>query len=176
MQIHFFQTSYTCATEHRAAKKKMQSLQAKAAEWSGVDSADAFAIDESNLFEKLGLQAFVNLSTNFYNRFHSFVFINHYASILFNWLKLNWIGFWLVMNLQLSAWSPGFTTTNKNGSDQFLPVPRRKTQSKTSTSFSCREWEAPISTLTEEVCMWPFFGFFIFSSSSSEKGRGFCSC
>ncbi|XP_021819274.1 two-on-two hemoglobin-3 isoform X2 [Prunus avium] len=46
----------------------MQSLQAKAAEWSGVDSADAFAIDESNLFEKLGLQAFVNLSTNFYNR------------------------------------------------------------------------------------------------------------
>jgi hypothetical protein len=50
----------------------MQSLQAKASEWSGVDSADAFAIDEINLFQKLGLEAFVNLSTNFYNRFVSF--------------------------------------------------------------------------------------------------------
>ncbi|KAL6296424.1 hypothetical protein ACE6H2_004566 [Prunus campanulata] len=49
----------------------MQSLQAKAAQWSGVDSADAFAIDESNLFEKLGLQAFINLSTNFYNRVYN---------------------------------------------------------------------------------------------------------
>ncbi|KAM5565461.1 two-on-two hemoglobin-3 [Rosa sericea] len=46
----------------------MQSLQAKASEWSGVDSADAFAIDDTNLFQKLGLQAFVNLSTNFYTR------------------------------------------------------------------------------------------------------------
>ncbi|PRQ27464.1 hypothetical protein RchiOBHm_Chr6g0305591 [Rosa chinensis] len=46
----------------------MQSLQAKASEWSGVDSADAFAIDDTNLFEKLGLQAFVNLSTDFYTR------------------------------------------------------------------------------------------------------------
>ncbi|KAM1200600.1 hypothetical protein ACFX2I_016860 [Malus domestica] len=46
----------------------MQSLQAKAAEWSGVDSADAFAIDGTNLFQKLGLQAFINLSTNFYTR------------------------------------------------------------------------------------------------------------
>ena len=46
----------------------MQSLQAKAAEWSGVDSADAFAIDTTNVFQKLGLQTFVNLSTNFYNR------------------------------------------------------------------------------------------------------------
>ncbi|KAF3446463.1 hypothetical protein FNV43_RR11642 [Rhamnella rubrinervis] len=46
----------------------MQSLQAKASEWSGVASADAFAIDENNLFQKLGLQTFINLSTNFYNR------------------------------------------------------------------------------------------------------------
>ncbi|XP_062023050.1 two-on-two hemoglobin-3 [Rosa rugosa] len=46
----------------------MQSLQAKASEWSGVDSADAFAIDDTNLFQKLGLQAFVNLSTDFYTR------------------------------------------------------------------------------------------------------------
>ncbi|KAF7830147.1 Two-on-two hemoglobin-3 [Senna tora] len=46
----------------------MSTLQHKASEWSGVPTADAFAIDETNLFDKLGLQAFVNLSTNFYNR------------------------------------------------------------------------------------------------------------
>ncbi|KAL4323288.1 hypothetical protein GQ457_11G016800 [Hibiscus cannabinus] len=46
----------------------MQSLQEKASAWSGVAADDAFAIDETNLFQKLGLQAFVNLSTNFYTR------------------------------------------------------------------------------------------------------------
>ncbi|KAL0330765.1 UNVERIFIED_CONTAM: Two-on-two hemoglobin-3 [Sesamum angustifolium] len=46
----------------------MQSLQEKASEWSGVHPNDAFAIDETNLYEKLGLQTFINLSTNFYNR------------------------------------------------------------------------------------------------------------
>ncbi|KAK4747046.1 hypothetical protein SAY87_026083 [Trapa incisa] len=46
----------------------MQNLQEKASDWSGVDSADAFAIDSTNLFEKLGLQTFVNLSTKFYTR------------------------------------------------------------------------------------------------------------
>ncbi|XP_019089726.1 PREDICTED: helicase and polymerase-containing protein TEBICHI-like isoform X2 [Camelina sativa] len=46
----------------------MQSLQEKASVLSGVDQAEAFAIDESNLFEKLGLQTFINLSTNFYTR------------------------------------------------------------------------------------------------------------
>lgn len=46
----------------------MQSLQEKAAQWSGVDQEDAFAIDGTNLFEKLGLPTFVNLSTNFYTR------------------------------------------------------------------------------------------------------------
>ncbi|XP_019181661.1 PREDICTED: two-on-two hemoglobin-3 [Ipomoea nil] len=46
----------------------MQTLQEKAAEWSGVDTSDAFAIDETNLYEKLGLQTFINLSTNFYTR------------------------------------------------------------------------------------------------------------
>ncbi|XP_058192163.1 two-on-two hemoglobin-3 isoform X2 [Rhododendron vialii] len=47
----------------------MQSLQQKASEWSGVEQSDAFAIDSTNLFDKLGgLQTFVNLSTNFYNR------------------------------------------------------------------------------------------------------------
>ncbi|PNX89209.1 group 2 truncated hemoglobin-like protein, partial [Trifolium pratense] len=47
----------------------MQSLQEKASEWSGVDTGDAFAIDDdTNLFQKLGgLQTFINLSTNFYN-------------------------------------------------------------------------------------------------------------
>ncbi|KAJ7966003.1 two-on-two hemoglobin-3 [Quillaja saponaria] len=46
----------------------MQSLQQKASEWSGVAAADAFAIDDANLFQKSGLQTFINLSTNFYNR------------------------------------------------------------------------------------------------------------
>ncbi|CAI9775693.1 unnamed protein product [Fraxinus pennsylvanica] len=46
----------------------MQSLQEKASEWSGVDPNDAFAIDQINLYQKLGLQTFINLSTNFYNR------------------------------------------------------------------------------------------------------------
>ncbi|KAL2318232.1 hypothetical protein Fmac_032108 [Flemingia macrophylla] len=46
----------------------MQSLQQKASEWSGISVDEAFAIDDTNLFQKLGLQTFVNLSTNFYNR------------------------------------------------------------------------------------------------------------
>lgn len=46
----------------------MQSLQEKASEWSGVKQSDAFSIDETNLFEKLGLQTFISLSTNFYSR------------------------------------------------------------------------------------------------------------
>ncbi|XP_077233427.1 hemoglobin 3 [Tasmannia lanceolata] len=46
----------------------MQSLQEKASEWSGVPSNDAFAIDTTNLYQSLGLQTFINLSTNFYNR------------------------------------------------------------------------------------------------------------
>ncbi|KAK7309470.1 hypothetical protein RJT34_06223 [Clitoria ternatea] len=46
----------------------MQSLQQKASDWSGVPTDDAFAIDDTNLFQKIGLQSFVNLSTNFYNR------------------------------------------------------------------------------------------------------------
>uniref|UniRef100_A0A7N0UQZ8 Hemoglobin n=1 Tax=Kalanchoe fedtschenkoi TaxID=63787 RepID=A0A7N0UQZ8_KALFE len=46
----------------------MQTLQEKASEWSGVDKGDAFAIDETNLVDKLGLQTFVKLSTDFYNR------------------------------------------------------------------------------------------------------------
>jgi len=48
----------------------MQSLQDKASEWSGVAAADAFAIDDGNIFEALGgtPQPFVDLSTNFYSR------------------------------------------------------------------------------------------------------------
>lgn len=55
-------------TAHHALAN-MQSLPEKASQWSGVDRADAFAIDTTNLFQKLGLQTFINLSTNFYNRF-----------------------------------------------------------------------------------------------------------
>ncbi|XP_074585717.1 group 2 truncated hemoglobin 3-2-like [Curcuma longa] len=47
----------------------MQSLQQKASEWSGVAASDAFAIDETNLFKTLGgIQPFIDLSSNFYNR------------------------------------------------------------------------------------------------------------
>ncbi|MCL7028705.1 hypothetical protein MKW94_020622 [Papaver nudicaule] len=46
----------------------MQSLQEKASQWSGVKAEDAFSIDETNLFQKLGLQTFINLSTDFYTR------------------------------------------------------------------------------------------------------------
>ncbi|XP_027938955.1 two-on-two hemoglobin-3-like isoform X1 [Vigna unguiculata] len=49
----------------------MQSLQQKASEWSGVATDDAFAIDNTNLFHKLGLQTFINLSTNFYDRVYA---------------------------------------------------------------------------------------------------------
>jgi hypothetical protein len=48
----------------------MQNLQQKASEWSGVPTDEAFSIDETNLFQKLGLQTFINLSTNFYNRYN----------------------------------------------------------------------------------------------------------
>ncbi|CAL5359106.1 unnamed protein product [Camellia sinensis] len=37
----------------------MQSLQQKASELSGVDRSDAFAIDDTNLFQKLGLETFM---------------------------------------------------------------------------------------------------------------------
>ncbi|KAI0524046.1 two-on-two hemoglobin-3 [Dendrobium catenatum] len=48
----------------------MQSLQEKASVWSGVAASDAFAIDETNVFNALGgdIKPFVDLSTNFYNR------------------------------------------------------------------------------------------------------------
>ncbi|MFQ6638553.1 hypothetical protein Gotur_016480 [Gossypium turneri] len=43
----------------------MHSLRQKASEWSGIDTADAFAIDDTNLFHKLGLQTFISLSPIF---------------------------------------------------------------------------------------------------------------
>ncbi|KAG8495378.1 hypothetical protein CXB51_012999 [Gossypium anomalum] len=49
----------------------MHSLRQKASEWSGIDTVDAFAIDDTNLFHKLGLQTFINLSTNFYSRVYN---------------------------------------------------------------------------------------------------------
>ncbi|KAJ7530869.1 hypothetical protein O6H91_14G022800 [Diphasiastrum complanatum] len=50
----------------------MQSLQQQATGRSGVKEEDAFAIDEVNLYQKLGHQTFVNLSTEFYNRWVTF--------------------------------------------------------------------------------------------------------
>nr|XP_029145576.1 uncharacterized protein LOC112716183 isoform X2 [Arachis hypogaea] len=66
----------------------MQSLQEKAAEWSGVETTLAFAIDDNgggaNLFQKLGLQTFINLSTNFYDS-SSLLVVHHaryYSSLI----------------------------------------------------------------------------------------------
>lgn len=47
----------------------MQSLQQKASEYSGINTDDAFGIDDTNLFEKLGLQTFIDLSSDFYTSF-----------------------------------------------------------------------------------------------------------
>ncbi|KAK8530723.1 hypothetical protein V6N13_030669 [Hibiscus sabdariffa] len=41
----------------------MQPLQEKGSAWSGVVAADAFAIDETNLFQKLGLQKCSDMSS-----------------------------------------------------------------------------------------------------------------
>ncbi|EOY29645.1 Hemoglobin 3 isoform 2, partial [Theobroma cacao] len=72
LELNWFSVAprFARRTEHIQNKKQreMQSLQEKASEWSGVDAADAFAIDDTNLFQKLGLQTFINLSTNFYTR------------------------------------------------------------------------------------------------------------
>ncbi|XP_024393913.1 two-on-two hemoglobin-3 [Physcomitrium patens] len=44
------------------------SLQEQATRRSGVKQDDAFKIDEVNLFQRLGLDTFIKLSTNFYAR------------------------------------------------------------------------------------------------------------
>mmetsp|Transcript_25640 Transcript_25640/g.41285 ORF Transcript_25640/g.41285 Transcript_25640/m.41285 type:complete len:137 (+) Transcript_25640:126-536(+) len=49
----------------------MQALQSNASDLSGVAQGDAFKIDEVNLFERLGKEVFVKLSTNFYNRVYA---------------------------------------------------------------------------------------------------------
>lgn len=46
----------------------MNSLQAQASERSGVTLEEAFSIDAVNLYERLGHETFVELSTNFYDR------------------------------------------------------------------------------------------------------------
>eukprot|EP00249_Psilotum_nudum_P001537 c14052_g1_i1 orf=400-885(+) len=49
----------------------MQSLQQKATAWSGVSQEKAFAIDETNLYKRLGHRTFVKLSTEFYDRVYA---------------------------------------------------------------------------------------------------------
>ncbi|KAG0586688.1 hypothetical protein KC19_2G109000 [Ceratodon purpureus] len=49
----------------------MQSLQRQASCMSGVRQEDALAIDGVNLYERLGFDTFVQLSTNFYNNVYS---------------------------------------------------------------------------------------------------------
>lgn len=46
----------------------MQSLHRKASCMSGVKQEEAAAIDHVNLYEKLGFNTFVQLSTNFYTK------------------------------------------------------------------------------------------------------------
>lgn len=75
---------------------KMQSLQQKASEYSGVDTNDALSIDDTNLFEKLGLQTFIDLSTNFYTRF-KFIFKFVFFGIFWVNLQLIWVGFLILM-------------------------------------------------------------------------------
>jgi truncated hemoglobin YjbI len=47
------------------------SLQDKASQDSGVSQEEAFKIDQVNLYERLGRDVFVQLSTEFYNRVYS---------------------------------------------------------------------------------------------------------
>eukprot|EP00897_Mesotaenium_endlicherianum_P002444 jgi/Mesen1/2227/ME000152S01311 len=49
----------------------MQSLQEQACVRSGVTREEAFKIDEVNLYERLGHDTFVKLSTNFYDRVYA---------------------------------------------------------------------------------------------------------
>jgi truncated hemoglobin YjbI len=49
----------------------MQSLQGRAGDLSGLSQDDAFMIDQVNLFERLGKDVFVKLSTEFYTRVYS---------------------------------------------------------------------------------------------------------
>lgn len=67
----------------RRKSERMKTLQQKASELSGVSTDDAFAIDDENLFEKLGLQTFINLSTDFYNR-HVSVTYNSFKMLGFS--------------------------------------------------------------------------------------------
>lgn len=46
----------------------MQALQRQASCMSGVTQEGAVAIDDVNLYEKLGFDTFVQLSTNFYKK------------------------------------------------------------------------------------------------------------
>lgn len=39
---------------------------------SGVSQEDATAVDDVNLYERLGYDTFVKLSTNFYNKYSQF--------------------------------------------------------------------------------------------------------
>lgn len=137
---------------------QMQSLQEKASEWSGVDHADAFAIDETNLFEKLGLQTFVNLSTNFYTR-HVLV-IRRRSGFLF---LISFFVWFCDSFLRFEAidWNVGFMTMKRNGFDRFSQTRRRKTRFKTNTSFLCREWVGRLCILRGKVNidLWILFIF-----------------
>nr|XP_029118968.1 uncharacterized protein LOC105040291 isoform X3 [Elaeis guineensis] len=115
----------------------MESLQRKASEWSGVAASDAFAIDETNLFETLGgIQPFVDLCTNFYTRSYFRSFLPPFASFLS-------LGFVLGLDLGLDL---GFSMTRRSGSARSSQTRRRRTRFGTCTSSWCRGWGVLLST------------------------------
>lgn len=129
--------------------EEMQSLQEKASEWSGVDSADAFAIDNTNLFQKLGLQTFINLSTNFYNRWVYVVRLKGCLCFFANDFLF-----------------PGFMMMKKkSGLDPYLWILRKKKRFRISMSFLCREWEGLLCILKGKVCFFKYIRFLVFVAS-----------
>jgi hypothetical protein len=137
----------------------MQSLQDKASEWSGVAAADAFAIDDVNVFEALGgtTQPFVDLSTNFYTR--------SVPKLSIDLLTVHLIPS-LLSDLRfppfLSDFCPDFVSvvkfdrigsmrTRKSGSGRYSRGRRRRTRSGTNTSSLCSGWAARPSSPRGEV-------------------------
>lgn len=119
----------------------MQSLQDKASEWSGVAAADAFAIDDVNIFESLGgtPQPFVDLSTNFYTRsVHRLPVPLLFSSALshsdlecFRPSPVEFLVSWSCLDRLDFI---GFMRTRRSGFGRYSGGPRRRMPSRTSMS------------------------------------------
>ncbi|CAH9126681.1 unnamed protein product [Cuscuta epithymum] len=131
-----------CAGE--GGGRRMQTLQEKASEWSGVSTTEAFAIDETNLFQKLGLDTFVNLSTNFYTR----VFDDEeewFRTIFASSTKEDAIRNQYEFFVQRMGGPPLF-------SERRSPCLDWPTSSISSDSESCREMVASYATSIKQYC------------------------